>query len=1548
MQVGTLSYKTDVDSSGATRGATEAAAKIQAVMRAIDQMEATAKVTVKISDLERNIAKVKRELLDLEKHRVTLDPDSDAFKEAQKDIQDTKLRLKELGQEKTELQVEHRRVQAARRATAGLRKEVDNLHKAHEEYRKEQVVQRGEIAKTNAEMAKLRVQYVRTGDSLKKLEKATRFKWWRPSRGEMLQMDQMRTQMELMRHKAAAFGEDLNDLDASIEKDRHIVRRWASSLSNVRVHIGFASLTVKQLGIALLALGPYIFGVLGALSTLVGVLAQGIVGAGGLAGAALTGVGLGFLGIFSAVKPAVEQIGEARKEMEAVATAERRYGKNSDQAKAAQEKLNKTLNQMDPSARSATKSLGRLTSRWSDLTDPTRTQFFDAMERGLARAHNLMPAFAKETNNMSKALNEAGDNFFKAFDANEMRSAMQGVMQPLAGVLPTLGTALGNVGEALGNIFTSFGRHFGSVGNGLLNWSQSFLQITKNTEGLNDTVDDLMDSAESLVHFFAAAGRSLWTFFTTGADAGRGWVDDMTDGLNDWNRSMKTVQGQQGLRSFFDDSIEKTKILGDLLGGLSESLFGFAELFAGPAESVGRLLNSIIDLVTWLQKIPGLGQAINVALGVGLTAAIGRRAAGLFGLNLALGQTARTAKTAFIPAMVGTGKKVGLANRQIVDSQGKIRSAGGQYAKATLRTRLFGATLAGAGASGAAATGKFLKAASAVGRLAAGAARFAGPIGIAASTAYFAADAFGLFGDGAEEADISFDDWIAGVEASRGVMPQMTGTLLDAAMTLDRYAESLRAGGREAMVARQQYKASIEPLRATAQEQKNLAAEMYDTRIKNDELNLLMSQSVPITRDMGEAYSDLRSSIESELPLDRVLETAGFQMEKFEASLKRTGTVTDRWRGQLLALGASEQSINGLATALNPVERTLNRGKDAASAYRLAMVNLERTSLGLEQLGPKTQKAFSALEQIIGRKKTAKIAIQVDKNRAQRDLLNLVRQADKLGKGKQAIKIALSDGGAKSKIKELQNLLDSMEKPRKTKVDASSANIAQDQLKQLKGAAEAVDGKSAKVKGEAETSQAEQQIEQVDSALGSLDGQNATVSANASTGGALGGIFAVRAQLAALNGQTATVYVRTERKGGNATGGPLAGPGVGPVSSGSRPQDFYARGGKINRPTFVVGEEAPTHPEYVIATNPAYRKQNVSYLRAAAASMGMAVVDGFYKKGGKLPPKKKFKVGAIDENKFRPQYERSKGKVRSAEQRLKEAEKEENRAKGGKEKGKARDKVEKARARLQAAREEFKPVNRRWKALRKINKKINKTQSLIDLAQARMDEAEANNRPNKFQRNKDKKTAAITDLLKLLKPAWRKARGVFKNELGIRIADLKRERGDTDADQFDYTNAPEDQPLLSTQQQTTLDQLEANKALAALTVGPGDDKAAGSALVGFWQDILNRAQDSGAPAAHIREAAEALLAAKNDLTGGASGGVQSQGDIFLGARQELFKSFAGNTRGFSGRVSPFASREGTEADTRQGRPLQITNNFAAPPPDPHTWTNQQAYEAGTL
>ena len=75
-----------------------------------------------------------------------------------------------------------------------------------------------------------------------------------------------------------------------------------------------------------------------------------------------------------------------------------------------------------------------------------------------------------------------------------------------------------------------------------------------------------------------------------------------------------------------------------------------------------------------------------------------------------------------------------------------------------------------------------------------------------------------------------------------------------------------------------------------------------------------------------------------------------------------------------------------------------------------------------------------------------------------------------------------------------------------------------------------------------------------------------------------------------------------------ATGGTLSRAAVSNAIPG------FARGGKINRPMAIVGEEAPTHPEYVIPTNPAYRSRAIGLVGQMMNDLGLQ----HYATGGRI------------------------------------------------------------------------------------------------------------------------------------------------------------------------------------------------------------------------------------------------------------------------------------------------------------------------------------------
>jgi hypothetical protein len=175
----------------------------------------------------------------------------------------------------------------------------------------------------------------------------------------------------------------------------------------------------------------------------------------------------------------------------------------------------------------------------------------------------------------------------------------------------------------------------------------------------------------------------------------------------------------------------------------------------------------------------------------------------------------------------------------------------------------------------------------------------------------------------------------------------------------------------------------------------------------------------------------------------------------------------------------------------------------------------------------------------------------------------------------------------------------------------------------------------------------------------------------------------------------------------------------------------------------------------------------------------------------------------------------------------------------------------------------------------------------------------------------------------------------------------------------------------------SLQALNLGVAQAAATIGDtADDRAAMGGLASFWEGVVARLGPEGDKTL-LTEAYQALAQAREGASAGTSGssapdiGVQTA--TFNAARDQLFREFGSNFFGAAaggggllGAISSGASagvisgftdvqKSGTfqtsgadgakQGEGGAGTTINQTNNFAAPPPDPHTFVKSTMWEA---
>lgn len=1505
---------------------------VRAKVKQIDKMRATVEIGADTSDLDRQSAAMSRQLHGLQRQRGAL------------------LEIKNLQETMAKQGVFARTERDLVRANARLRE----LQTRKEHYQKSGAT--GWVTRMNKELVQQR-QLIRSLQSKKELlafdiKNATAHaKALEREANEMdklhaaaLKMNAAHDREAAAHAKAAEAARSHGDAmdrttnstrntTVEFERNRRGLISWImalgalpKNLSQVRIHMGIASLTAKQFVIALGTLGPILMALVGSASALVGVLGSGLVGAAGLAGAAITGLGLGFLGLKAAMGPMKADMDAATSAFDSMQDAIREHGKGSQEAKDAMKEYQQVLKNIDPAAAKAVKSLNKLKAGFQDRTGATRKSMFGLMADGLERANDLMPDFARQTNKFAASLRTAGQNFMEAFDLSEMQSSMNAIMGNFSDALPTLGTALGNIAEGMANIFASFSRHFDNISNGILKWSEGFANANKSGQALNDRIDGMVASAERLVEFFAAAGRVMMTFFGAGADEGRGILDSWTRSLDDLNAAMKTTEGQAGLDEFFDESIALARDFFHAVKDIISVFIEFADAMSPVTTAALKLIEAFADLLDALADFEVLGVAPFKALMTGIGTLMG---AGMIGGMLKKIPILGGAMTAAAAAAGAWGRRmVGLPPAVAATTVASQRAAKGMDAvtqaqrSATAGTGRFSQAISrvnptlGVAASRASVTGSAFRGMGVRG-------------GLAAAGVVFLGDQLGLFNDESKYTEEELKVLLERLGQSAGALDDTAVHIRGARVQMLQLRPALQQGGVAAAQAMVKIRDMAKGMRDEARNVRQDAAVIFGEITPGGEMTGVYQKTFDWLKKIRE---------ESGHVADSMAESFGDDwLDQINADLKETGRLTGTWRNRLREAGATESEIDALAGTVGKYGKLMQGANEQTRLAKLHIVNAKRAAEGLDHLPRTMAQAFSQFQRIVGKEQAMEWAIKVDDREALGKVMELARRGKELTSKATVMKILARSETADEAIRKLNRLRSNARKP----IDAilrardQASGKAKEVTQRLNDIPKRTDSR---IEARDNASRP------ADQARRSLLDVVATYVASITDGGTGGMVASIASSVLNFLNQidgfrAAAEIVISKVFGGNAEGGvahdvsPLMGYAGGGRNSG-RPGKH---GGKFSSPTYLVGEEH--RPEYVIATNPAYRKANLTYLNLAARSLGQAVVPAFAQGGA-------YQVGAVPVDKAESNYDRQRSeweKARNREKRLSERQKDYRKRNSDRDRKNdvPNSVVEMAGAELRRATREREKQERQMKRSKRLMKATKAAhrhreglEKEITRDQAEMDSARSRGAAGSFERWRDETLRDINHLLDKLRPAYRRAGGQYKTELGTRIAELEAQRERTSRDSMGAEG------MLTPAEQARLERLTGQVSYAQTTEGTHDDIAANRSLVSFWEGVLSKLTQGPQSQwnwAAVGEASQSLQGARDAAFNVTGGGIVAAGQVYSNARMDLYRQFGSNVSWQDGAVMGHSQQGGNT----------VINNWSTPPPDPHTWSQQQAWELQT-
>jgi TP901 family phage tail tape measure protein len=358
------------------------------------------------------------------------------------------------------------------------------------------------------------------------------------------------------------------------------------------------------------------------------------------------------------------------------------------------------------------------------------------------------------------------------------------------------------------------------------------------------------------------------------------------------------------------------------------------------------------------------------------------------------------------------------------------------------------------------------------------------------------------------------------------------------------------------------------------------------------------------------------------------------------------------------------------------------------------------------------------------------------------------------------------------------------------------------------------------------------------------------------------GLHRVLALLSQFQSKDVTLTTHTRTLGGG-SGGVNSGPG------------HHARGARVDRPeVFQAGEDF--NREYIIPVEGPWRGRGLDLWMQAGHDLG---IPGFKK--GKKPKKHHHAHAArhvpahrdplsLPLDTFQNDERSAKGHFDDAQRTLDQLNHQANLK--GKTNAAQRAAAKKKLPAQKKRVEQFKALWRKreleLKEAKKYAAKISKQEDLAEIARNAMELADKQDDQSGFDKAKGDRSTALgtlrdlyTEALKHIRPGTPYYRNIQK-ALGQTLNDIQDTSTDVNA-----TETPEAPSLLTDDQQKQLDDIEAAISLDQVNTPDDttDDVRDTKSLVGFWEGILANLQSSGAPSSLIKEAADDVLSARNDL-----------------------------------------------------------------------------------
>ncbi|MGQ5692149.1 transglycosylase SLT domain-containing protein [Rhodococcus erythropolis] len=229
------------------------------------------------------------------------------------------------------------------------------------------------------------------------------------------------------------------------------------------------------------------------------------------------------------------------------------------------------LANLSPNARAFVEQVRGLSDAWKELRLEVQDNLFDGMDDSIVNlANNYLPLLKTGLGGIATEINGGIRRAIEDMSSDSAKLDWTTILDNTKASIGPVIDGLSDLAGALTNIAAIGSEFLPGFSNSFAETMQEFREWTESEEGENKIRNFMEKSIESLKQvkdLFLAVGDVLGGLFKTSEESGKSMIESMTDSLREFAEWMKSAEGQEKMRNFWED-VRKT--ITDILNLIKE------------------------------------------------------------------------------------------------------------------------------------------------------------------------------------------------------------------------------------------------------------------------------------------------------------------------------------------------------------------------------------------------------------------------------------------------------------------------------------------------------------------------------------------------------------------------------------------------------------------------------------------------------------------------------------------------------------------------------------------------------------------------------------------------------------------------------------------------------------------------------------------------------------------------------------------------------------------------------------------------------------------